>query len=137
MYPHTFIQQKPMTDYNMTSGVGRTYRYYEGTPLFPFGHGLSYTSFESACELDALDALDAHDPTLRPPGTATPPGRVAARLSCVVRNAGKVWGDEVLLLYHAVGGAIREAFRAPRTKARAARLCASERAAGGQGARAV
>lgn len=32
----------PFTDYNM---AGRTYRYYKGTPVYPFGHGLSYTSF--------------------------------------------------------------------------------------------
>jgi beta-glucosidase len=25
---------------------GRTHRYFEGEPLFPFGHGLSYTRFE-------------------------------------------------------------------------------------------
>jgi beta-glucosidase len=30
-------------DYNMR---GRTYRYFEGEPLYPFGHGLSYTRFE-------------------------------------------------------------------------------------------
>ena len=33
----------PFVDYDMK---GRTYRYFEGQPLYPFGHGLSYTRFE-------------------------------------------------------------------------------------------
>ena len=32
-------------DYSMKAGKGRTYRYFTGQPLFPFGFGLSYTSF--------------------------------------------------------------------------------------------
>ena len=35
-----------LPDYEDYDMIGRTYRYYEGTPLFPFGHGLSYTDFE-------------------------------------------------------------------------------------------
>ncbi|MDD6800810.1 MAG: glycoside hydrolase family 3 C-terminal domain-containing protein, partial [Firmicutes bacterium] len=33
----------PFEDYSMK---GRTYRYFEGTPLYPFAHGLSYTHFK-------------------------------------------------------------------------------------------
>ena len=42
--PITYLEElPPFEDYNMK---GRTYRYYEGDPLYPFGFGLSYASFE-------------------------------------------------------------------------------------------
>lgn len=31
---------------SMTAGPGRTYRFYRGVPLWPFGYGLSYTTFQ-------------------------------------------------------------------------------------------
>lgn len=36
------VDLPPFNDYRM---AGRTYRYFRGTPLYPFGHGLSYTDF--------------------------------------------------------------------------------------------
>jgi beta-glucosidase len=44
-------------DYSMTN---RTYKYYEGEPLYPFGHGLSYSEFVYS-ELDAPERIDAGD----------------------------------------------------------------------------
>eukprot|EP00914_Ancora_sagittata_P018588 GHVO01036859.1.p1 GENE.GHVO01036859.1~~GHVO01036859.1.p1 ORF type:complete len:146 (+),score=8.98 GHVO01036859.1:426-863(+) len=41
-WPANLNQIPVITDYTMQ---GRTYRYYEGEPLYPFGFGLSYTSF--------------------------------------------------------------------------------------------
>jgi beta-glucosidase len=74
-------QLPPFEDYAMK---GRTYRYFEGTPLYPFGYGLSYTTF-SYGELRVLnEAVNAGDP-------------VAAEVT--VTNTGKLAGDEVAQLY--------------------------------------
>jgi len=63
---------------------GRTYRYFEGAPLYPFGHGLSYTTFRYA-------NLRASQSTLRAGDTVT--------VSVDVTNAGRRAGDEVVQLY--------------------------------------
>jgi beta-glucosidase len=63
---------------------GRTYRYFEGTPLYPFGYGLSYTTFAYK---------DLTVPTT--PVTAGSP--VVAEVT--VTNTGKKAGDEVAQLY--------------------------------------
>ncbi|MCR1004842.1 MAG: glycoside hydrolase family 3 C-terminal domain-containing protein, partial [Stenotrophomonas maltophilia] len=63
---------------------GRTYRYFRGTPLYPFGHGLSYTRFDyGTLRLDA-DSLRAD-------------GRLGVAVD--VTNAGTRSGDEVVQLY--------------------------------------
>jgi beta-glucosidase len=68
-------------DYTMQ---GRTYRFFTGTPLYAFGHGLSYTSFR-------YGALRAATPTLGPRDSVT--------LSVTVTNSGTRRGDEVVQLY--------------------------------------
>ncbi len=83
--PVTFyknVQQLPnFEDYSMK---GRTYRYFDGEPLYPFGYGLSYTTFSYSnltlpeAPINAGDPLDA---------------------SVVVTNSGKLVGDEVVQLY--------------------------------------
>jgi beta-glucosidase len=71
----------PFVDYDM---AGRTYRFFKGTPLYPFGHGLSYTTF-------GYKALRTSTATLSANGTVT--------LKVDVTNTGKRAGDEVVQLY--------------------------------------
>jgi beta-glucosidase len=73
-------QLPPFTDYNMK---GRTYRYFPGEPLFPFGFGLSYTTF-------AYHNL--HLPTAASAGEEV-------KAAVEVENTGKVAGEEVVQLY--------------------------------------
>jgi beta-glucosidase len=71
----------PFGDYEM---AGRTYRYFQGTPVYPFGHGLSYTSFGyGPLKVEPLNG-DA--------------GR-GIRVTTEVRNTGARAGDEVAQLY--------------------------------------
>ncbi len=89
-------QLPPFENYAMK---GRTYRYFEGTPLYPFGYGLSYTSFRySDLEL-AHNQIQAGDPV---------------NAEVAVTNTGKVAGDEVVQLYLKfpdIPGAPRKALR--------------------------
>ena len=74
----------PAVDYNMTTPPGRTYRYYTGTPLFPFGYGLSYTSFEYSKLVVDSTTVNACD---------------SVKVTVSVQNTGKVAGDEVIQVY--------------------------------------
>jgi hypothetical protein len=46
VYPSNYTETTDFLNMSMVAGEGRTYRYYTGTPLWAFGHGLSYTDFE-------------------------------------------------------------------------------------------
>ncbi len=71
----------PFGDYSMR---GRTYRYFAGTPVYPFGYGLSYTSFAYAPLEVTLTGGNA--------------GK-GIRVTTAVRNTGAREGDEVAQLY--------------------------------------
>ena len=91
--PVTFYKSEdqlpPFDDYSMK---GRTYRYFEGEPLFPFGYGLSYTTFTYR-NLQAPDEARAGSPV---------------KVSVEVENSGKRAGDEVVQLYVKHPGVVRE-----------------------------
>ena len=79
---YTGVDQLPnFQDYSMK---GRTYRYFTGTPLWPFGYGLSYTSFKYSDLKLPKTPINAGDPL---------------NASVRVTNTGKLAGDEVVQLY--------------------------------------
>ncbi len=71
----------PFDQYDM---AGRTYRYFSGSPLYPFGHGLSYTHFQ-------YRNLKASPGRLGNGGPAT--------VTVEVRNSGSLKGEEVVEVY--------------------------------------
>ena len=91
---YTGVEQlPPFEDYAMK---GRTYRYFEGKPLYPFGYGLSYTTFSYSGLTLPKNAIKAGDP-------------LTAEVT--VTNTGKREGDEVAQLYlafpHVAGAPLR------------------------------
>jgi beta-glucosidase len=83
--PITFygsVSQLPaFDDYAMKN---RTYRYFRGKVPYPFGYGLSYTSFEySGLKLDTEDL----------------PASSEQKITVQVKNTGKLAGDEVVQVY--------------------------------------
>jgi len=68
-------------DYSMKN---RTYKYFTGTPLFPFGFGLSYTSFQYLSALTDKSKVKPSDTII---------------LTVKLKNTGKFDGDEVIQVY--------------------------------------
>jgi beta-glucosidase len=83
--PVTFykgVEQLPdFDDYNMKN---RTYRYFTGEPLYPFGHGLSYSTFEYSGLKFSNGTVQAGSPV---------------DVQVALKNTGKRAGDEVVQLY--------------------------------------
>ncbi len=74
-------QLPPFEDYAMK---GRTYRYFEGTPLYPFGYGLSYTTFTYSGLTVPTSPVTAGSPVVT---------------EVTVTNTGQRAGDEIVQLY--------------------------------------
>ncbi len=85
-------QLPPFDDYRMApypssgegqgAGLGRTYRFFRGEPLFPFGYGLSYTTFTTS-KPKAMQSLDGQTVTV----------------SVDVKNTGAMAGTEIVQVY--------------------------------------
>jgi beta-glucosidase len=81
-WPKSLDQVPPILDYDIRHG--RTYMYFKGEPLYPFGYGLSYTTFRYSNLKTSSGRLSAN-------------GEIT--VSVDVTNTGKRAGDEVVQLY--------------------------------------
>lgn len=83
MYHSSIVNEVDFFNMSMVAGPGRSYKFYQGTHLFPFGFGLSYSTFSLASKEDKV-SLDSA-------GSAT--------IDVTVANTGKLAGDEVVFAY--------------------------------------
>jgi beta-glucosidase len=83
--PVTFYRStEDLPDFEEYSMTNRTYRYFNGQPLFAFGHGLSYTKFDyQRAKLDRSSASAGE----------------TVKLTFALKNSGKSEGDEVAQVY--------------------------------------
>eukprot|EP00932_Pfiesteria_piscicida_P019774 SRR837773.660.p2 GENE.SRR837773.660~~SRR837773.660.p2 ORF type:complete len:422 (-),score=129.77 SRR837773.660:118-1332(-) len=84
VYDEDFTKNVDMLDFDMSKAPGRTYRYFTGKPLWPFGYGLSYTQFLLKLKSESVSLPQAGD---------------SATISVEVTNTGKMAGDEVVFAY--------------------------------------
>jgi beta-glucosidase len=86
-WPMSLDQLPAMMDYDIRHG--HTYMYFKGSPLYPFGYGLSYTSFEYSNLMTSSNSIGGD-------------GQITVSVN--VRNVGSRVGDEVVQMYVAHTG---------------------------------
>lgn len=83
--PVTFYaQDSDLPDFNSYDMTGRTYRYFQGKALYPFGYGLSYTDFAYS-SLQMPKSCNQTDKEIK--------------VEVTVKNKGNLAGEEVVQLY--------------------------------------
>jgi beta-glucosidase len=89
IYPASYAREQDAANFDMSKAPGRTYKYYQGKPLFPFGWGLSYSKMELSMGQVSQSSDNGHT------------------VECTVRNTGALDGDEVIMVFHQAGEDVR------------------------------
>ena len=92
-YYANYTQLIAMDEMELDVGVGRGYRYFNGSVVFPFAHGLSLTNFSVQSMVSSSSSAAAEELA-----TEAEPSRVLA-YDVNVTNVGSVAGDEVVFLF--------------------------------------
>merc|ERR1712070_1220414 len=87
IYPKSFEEEASMLQHDLREKPGRTYRYYPN-PTFPFGHGLSLTTW----------SLTGQAPSCLVELATDSPHKVC-HVSLTLTNTGPLAGDSVLMAY--------------------------------------
>ena len=98
-YPAEYVDQVPMTDQSMrssSSNPGRTYKFYTGKPVFAFGTGLSYTTFQYTTVDQVRPVYSIADLA---PNALADDKQADIALTINVTNSGSVRSDVVVLAF--------------------------------------
>lgn len=110
-YPQEYLKNLPMTNMAMRPGKGypgRTYRFYNGPVVYPFGHGLSYTHFthtiadapgEVVVPLDGHRWSNANISSKAIRVTHARCGQLSVAIHVDVKNVGSKDGTHTLLVF--------------------------------------
>ncbi|MCR5501961.1 MAG: glycoside hydrolase family 3 C-terminal domain-containing protein [Lachnospiraceae bacterium] len=94
--PLTFYKEGNLPEFTDYSMKNRTYRYYKGDVLYPFGYGLSYTEYETSFEVEKAAGFKVDEPLIADYEKMQSP---AIYVNVTIRNRGIMDGEEVILIF--------------------------------------
>jgi len=106
IHTSAFINEVSMLDMHMRPGsnnLGRTYRFYTGKYVYPFGTGLSYTNFTYQVSVPATVSQRIIENVIEAAGVFVErfnePQHILATVTIKVTNTGNVSGDDAVLYF--------------------------------------
>ncbi|KAG6901879.1 hypothetical protein C0995_007003 [Termitomyces sp. Mi166 len=101
-YPAAYTDQVPMTNMSLrpsATNPGRTYKWYQGTPVFEFGHGLHYTTFNVGWQRTPPTQYDIASLIANASSASPLDLALLDTFNISVQNTGEVTSDYVALLF--------------------------------------